>query len=222
MNYCKICGVYVDSGLRKCPLCGDILSKTPAENGLYPQMTQKQFIERRTFMDDLFVFLTFVFIVASILANLVLLKDTPWFLLVTAPILYVWILVRVTIVSDLHAGAKALCQILGITGVLIAIDFVGGWQGWSYTYVLPFLLIAGIVYIDVYSYIHKSYWKINVLYAGILVLLGFLPLLFYFVGFTHAFVPMVLCTIASITTVLGILRFTLHRMRDEIKKRFHI
>ncbi len=222
MNYCDNCAVYVDTSLAHCPLCGKTLTESPAENSLYPSVVEKEYIDRRSFMDDLFVFLTFLFIGGSILLNLILGQGTPWFLLVAAPILYLWILIRLTILSDLYAGTKALVQMLGIMGVAFAFDFVLGQIGWSYEYVLPFVLIAGITFIDIYSYIYKTQWRDNLIYAIVFVLLGFIPLVFYFTGLTHAFVPMILCTFASGLTVLGILRFTFRRLNAELKKRFHV
>ncbi|MDL2236239.1 DUF6320 domain-containing protein [Christensenellaceae bacterium OttesenSCG-928-K19] len=222
MNYCEECNVYVDDSLHHCPLCGKVLTSSPQPNGLYPDVVEKDYIDRRTFMTDLFLFLTFLFIGGSVILNLLVFNGTPWFLLVAAPILYVWILVRITIISDMHVGAKVLFQILGVMGLALAYDFVFGWHGWSYEYVLPFLLIAAIAYIDVYSYIHKSQWRDNLVYAVVFVLLGFLPFIFYFTGVTHAAIPMALCTFASGLTILGLLRFAVRRAYGEIKKRFHI
>lgn len=222
MNYCEDCNVYVDTGLRRCPLCGRVLTNSPAQNELYPEVREEKFINLHTFMTDLFVFLTFIFIGCAIVLNMTLDSSSPWFLLVAAPLLYVWILVRNTILSDVYVGVKVLFQMLGIMGISLSYDFVFGPIGWSVEYVLPFVLIAGIVYIDLYSYIHKSKWRDNLVYAILFVALGFLPFIFYFTGITHAAVPMALCTFASGITVLGLLRFAIRRLSGEIKKRLHI
>ncbi len=44
--------------------------------------------------------------------------------------------------------------------------------GWSYEVMMPLLLAVGIAYIDLYSYYHKSYWRENLLFAFLLLLLG--------------------------------------------------
>ncbi len=62
MNYCDDCRVYVDGSLRRCPLCGKTLTAAPEENELYPEVAEEKFIDPHTFMTDLFMFLTFIFI----------------------------------------------------------------------------------------------------------------------------------------------------------------
>jgi len=222
VNRCENCRVDVDGALKYCPLCKKQLAEHSGENGLYPDVHRKTEIDHRSFMGDLFVFLTFVFICGSIILNLIFWNGVPWFLAVAAPVLYAWILVRVTIFSSMYAGAKAFFQMAGVMGMMLAFDYMGGWYGWSYQVVLPFVLTIGIAYIDFYSWIHKSYWRDNLVYAIFFLGLGLLPLIFYVTGITQAFMPMLISTIASALTVLGILRFTIRHFNEEMRKRFHI
>ncbi len=222
MNRCADCGVNVDTGLKKCPLCGKTLTEEPGENGLYPNVSEQRYIDKHTLLDDTLVFFAFVFIGGSIVLNMIFWEGTPWFLAVCASILDVWLLIRVTIVSNLSAGAKAFTQLAGIMGMMLVFDYLSGWRGWSYEYALPFLLIAAIVFIDIYSWIHKSYWRDNIVYALLFIGLGFIPLILYFTGVSSALVPMILSSIAGIVTILGILRFAIRSVSVEMKKRFHI
>ncbi len=135
------------------------------------------------------------------------------------PFIYVPILNIIYII--IYTGVKMLFQMLGIMGICLAYDFVFGCTGWSVEYVLPVVLVAGLVYIDLYAYIHKSKWRDNVVYALVFVALGILPLIFYFTGVTRALTPMALCTFASGVTVLGLLRFAVRRFAAEMKKRLH-
>ncbi len=222
VNYCDICNVYVDEALSHCPLCAKKLTDTPAPNQLYPDVVQNDFIDKRSFTNDLFLFYTFLFIGGSILLNLIFWEGTPWFIVVAAAVLYAWIFVRVCIVSDVFPGAKAFAQMAGVMGLMLSIDYVSGWYGWSYEVILPFILTLGIVYIDFFSWIHKSLLRDNLVYAIIFVGLCFLPLIFYLTGITHVLVPTLLSTIAGALTILGILRFTIRHLSTELKKRFHI
>ena len=61
---------------------------------------------------------------------------------------------------------------------------------------MPLLLAVGIAYIDLYSYYHKSYWRENLLFAFLLLLLGFIPLILYLSGNldrAHSADPVHLC-----------------------------
>jgi hypothetical protein len=222
VNRCEGCGVDVDGALKYCPLCGGQLAAASGENGLYPDVHEKTQIDRRSFTDDLSIFLTLLFIGGAVTLNMIFWSGTPWFLAVAAPVLYVWILVRHTIMSETYVGAKVFLQIGGVMGMMLAFDYMGGLYGWSYEVIFPLLLVAAIVYIDFYAWIHKSLWRDNLVYAIFFVALGCAPLALYLTGLTHAFAPMLLSAVASGVTVLGLLRFTIRHLREELHKRFHI
>lgn len=222
MNYCDDCKVYVDECLKYCPLCGKRLTENPKENELYPHVAKKRYVDRHSLTMEYLSFATFVVICTCIVVNLATWDGRPWFLAVAAPVLYAWVLVRIVILSDVSAGLKTLLQVVTLTGMFIAFDYVGGKIGWSYQVVMPLILGLGIAYIDFYSYFHKSYWRDNLLYAFLLLLLGFIPLLLYLAGEEMLFVPMLLSTFASAITILGILRFALRQLKSEMQKRFHM
>ena len=59
MNYCDDCKVYVDGCLKYCPLCGKRLTDHPAENELYPYVTKKKFVDKRSLTMEYMAFATF-------------------------------------------------------------------------------------------------------------------------------------------------------------------
>lgn len=213
----------VEGCLSHCPLCGAKLAEEPApENTLYPAVEEKTHIDRSSLLEDLMAFSALLFIGGSLVLNLIFWRGTPWFIAVAAPVLYTWVLVGTTIFSDLYAGAKVFFQLVSIMGMMLAFDFVGGWLGWSYEYVLPLLIVACLVYIDFYSWIHKTLWRDNLVYAILFVLLAMIPLILLLTGVVTVAWPAVLCTIVGGLTILGILKFTFNYIREELNKRFHI
>ena len=222
MNYCENCKVYVDACLEKCPLCGKQLTDSPKENLLYPPVERKRYVDRHSLMLDYFLLATFVVITLCIAINIFTWDGNPWFLAVAAPVLYAWILIKVTILSDIYPGTKALLQMVTLIAMFFAFDYVGGAQGWSYSYLLPLILGLGIAYIDLYAYFHKPRWRENLMYAILFVALGFIPLILYLLGIRQSLVLMGLCTFASILTILGMLRFAYRYLKLEMRKRFHM
>ena len=222
MNYCDDCNVYVADCLEYCPLCGKRLTEHPSENELYPHVSKKTYVDSRSLMTEYLSLATFLIIAICVVINLLTWDGTPWFLAVAAPVLYAWVLIRVTIISDVSAGLKTLLQMVSVIGMFMAFDFVVGRLGWSYEVMMPLILGLGIAYIDFYSCFHKSYWRENLLYAVLFLLMGFIPLILYLVGIKIAIVPLVLCTFASGITILGILRFALRHVKSEMQKKFHM
>lgn len=222
LNYCEDCNVYVDACLKKCPLCKKVLTENPSDDTMYPEVTKVKYIDKRDLNTDMLMFLTFVVIGICALVNVLTWHGVLWIVTVAAGLFFVWVLVKIVVMSDMFAGTKAFVQVLALFALAISIDYTAGFRGWSYEYVLPFILIASIVYIDLYSFFHKSYWRDNLLYAILFVALGFIPLVLYLTGLTHAFVPAVLSAVASVVTILGMLRFMVRQIRNEMRKRLHM
>ncbi len=222
MNYCDICHAKVDPSLRSCPLCGKHLSNEPAPQRLYPTVSKRRYIDGRSLILDYLALCTLVIIGLCIIINLLTWEGKPWFLLVAAPVLYAWILVRVTIFSDLYAGIKVLLQMVGVFGLFLVFDYLSVFRGWSIEVMLPLILAGGIIVMDVFSYQHKSYWRNNLMYAILFVALGMVPLVFYLLHWTHIAWPVVLSTVASGLTVLGLFRFAIRTLKYEFVKRFHM
>ncbi|MGI6153567.1 MAG: DUF6320 domain-containing protein [Christensenellaceae bacterium] len=222
MNECPDCCVLVDGSLKNCPLCGRKLTDEPSGDTMYPDIQKEQYISRRSLLTDELLTLTIIGIGICALINILTWNGMPWFLAVAAGVLFSWVLVKGVVLSELYPGLKALCAMASFFGLMFALDYMTGFYGWSYEALLPLILLAGIVYIDFFSFFHKSYWRDNLVYAILFLILGFIPLIFYLAGITHAFLPMLLCAIGSVLTILGIIRFTIRHLKSELKKRLHM
>lgn len=220
VNHCDHCGVEVDAALPACPLCGKPLTETPAENDLYRPVRRAP-AARRTFYQDLLVFLGIFFMAGALALNLLNWNGTPWFLAVGAVLLAVWIELR-TFISSMLIGTKILLQVLCVCLLAFSFDFVAGWSGWSLGIAFPLAILGANVATDIYAYTYKSRWRASLFYGLLFAALGFLPLGFYLGGITHNFLPMLLCLISSGLSLLGMLRFALRVLRSELKKRLHL
>lgn len=224
VNYCPNCQVSVDASLARCPLCRQELTDHPEQNSLYPDIRPRKDrrIPLRSFYSDLMAFLSVLFIGASIVLNIIYWRGTAWFLAVAAPILYVWIVLITLVFSDYYFGTRVFLQLLGLMAMFLSFDYAAGWTGWSVNVALPLLLLASNVLIDTYSGTYKSRWKDNLAYALLFAILGCVPLILYLSHVTDAFFPMLLATVSSIVSALGMLRFAFRSVWHELKKRLHI
>lgn len=221
-NRCAACRVDVDAGLANCPLCGAHLTDNPEENTLYPPLESLPEEKRRSFTEELYLFLSLVFIGGSVVLNIIFWDGILWCVSVAAVIFYAWIIIQFTIFSPKSGGVKIGCYMLGAMAVLAAFDYTAGYTGWCLNYGLPLILIAGLIAIDLYSFVHKSKWRDNLAFAIFYVILGAIPIILYFAKITTAWLPTLLCAIAAGITVLGLIRFSVRYFAEEMRKRFHI
>lgn len=222
-NYCPNCHVSVDPSLENCPLCRRHLTDTPSQDRMYPEPTDAtSSVRPRDFFEDLLIFLSAAFLCGSVVLNIVYWQGKPWCLSVASLILYVWIVVWENVYRRYYFGTQVLTQLCGLTLVFVSFDISAGWTGWSLNHVIPVLLMTCNVLIDLYSGMYKSRWKDNLMYALLFAVLGFVPMILYFAKVTTAWLPMALAALSSTISILGMLRFAVRTLVQEMKKRFHI
>lgn len=222
-NYCDHCHVMVDPALENCPLCRQRLTDSPQGPRMYADVdTDESTARTRGFYEDLLIFLSVAFLSTSVVLNIIYWNGKPWCLSVGSAILYVWIVLHTTVFRHRYFGTQMLLQLAGLMALFVSFDASAGWTGWSLNHVLPLLLTVCNVMIDFYSWVYKSRWKENLMCALTFAILGFVPMILYFTHVTDAMIPMMLSAISSVVSILGMLRFAVRTLMQEIKKRFHI
>ncbi len=223
MNQCKHCKVLMDENLHKCPLChravGD--KKLSSENPWYPSYDMEKRNPSRGFLFNLILFLAIAVISTCLLINLLTDARHLWFLYVAGPVLYLLLLINNTILSKTHAGMKILLQVLGISGILFMIDFLSGYYRWSVNVVIPFLVIAGTFLITIIICTKKMLWNEYVGYVFVMIFLGFMPILLYFIRVSNSMWASSVSALYALLTTVGMVLFSDKKLKNEFLRRFH-
>ncbi len=223
MNKCKQCGVFLDEGLIKCPLCHRAAGEDGAdsENSWYPDYRAATNVIRLSLFKRVFLFAAIIVISTCMLINLFTGIENPWFLFVVCPVLYLLLLVINTILSKTHAGAKILFQVMGISCLLFIIDLLSGYYRWSVNIAVPFLFIAGTILITVIILKKRMLWSEYIGYVIAMIFLGFLPVLLYITGISDKLWASAVSALYSLLTIAGMLLFSNKSFKNELVRRFH-
>lgn len=224
VNRCDKCNVSVDENLKRCPLCQKSITDIDRkdENLLYPKYKVDKQKGRLVF--KYFLFMSIALASTTIFINLLTLKfyHELWFLYIVLAILYSWLLVRNTILSKMHTGAKILFQLFGISSILYIVDVNTGFNNWSVNYVLPFLLIGTTLLITIIVYTKKLLWSQYIGYAITAIFIGFIPIILYGLRVIDVFIPSAVSALYSILTLILMFVFSNKKFKDEFVRRFHI
>lgn len=147
MKYCTKCKANVNTQKKQCPVCFDELEineeNTKAIN-IYP--TTKVYdnvANKNLFLTRLFLFMTISIASTCLFINFLTSTEVMWSYVVLVSMLYIWILVKHTIISKRGIFEKVLFQFLGILGVIMMTNFVAGSeQSWFWNYVVPSASLA--------------------------------------------------------------------------------
>lgn len=252
MKYCTKCKVKVNTVAQKCPLCSVILTegsntmeevsenkavntrgkaeenpadinRTPitGDTAKYP-VPDKEAIHRYNFVFRLFLFLSVVVCSSCLLINFFIYTDTMWSLYVIGSILYIWITVGYPLYAKRKIGHIIVINTIATSIYVYSLELATRTKGWGLTYVTPFLFISATLMITFITLLKRLKWREYAVYQTIMVILGFLPILFCVTGLVTSIWPSVLSAFYSFITLMGMFIFADKKYKNELIKRFHL
>lgn len=229
MNHeCPNCRVQISSQITHCPLCGKYIGALAKDTApLYavpPYQQLRRHEERLLFHWSLFFSVVALILVWAINLWIPHWNDPApwaWSVIPTVIILYVWILIRHTILSKASVGKKIGLQTISLSLFSFIIEESFGSISITFSYVIPFLLTAAIITLFVLFHASKNLWKNDTGIIFFLILLGFVlpfvpPIKGHFL-WTHW---VVLGT--TLFSFLGIVFISWGKLIDLIKRFFHL
>lgn len=222
MSRCKFCNVHVSDSLTKCPLCFKLINEQPARDKCeYPIYNTKVPRETDKIVTRICLFLSIVTIVTCVFINIVNHEKDWWSVSVSASILYAWLLIKNTILSKSHVGAKILFQVLGLSVMVLLIDLSSDYHRWSVNFVIPFLVMSATLLITIIISTRNMRWSEYVGYQFAIILLGFIPILLHFLHVTDVFWVSSLSALYAFSTLVFMFIFSNKKFKAEFIRRFH-
>lgn len=218
---CKNCHVELGEHLKKCPLC---LRRIDAANqsDLYPDYDYNDAI--KSLKMKVFIFLTITFTSLCTLINVLTYKAAPvlWSVYVVSIVLYLWVLIGHTIISERNIGSKIHMQIFALSLLFFILDFNAGFERWSVNLVIPLIILLGTFLISLKMASEKMFVNAYLGYVMSIIVLGFIPILLYTFRVSTLFWPSSVVTLFSVLAIIGVYMFADKIFKAEFKRRFHL
>ncbi len=220
MSRCKQCNVEILDETERCPLCHSVLEKTVEVENMYPNV--RMITRRLALLSRIYLFV--VILVEALLIYLNVLSDSEmfWSAIPGLAMLYVYLVLRYAILGK--SGYKGKTIVLTLIAILmvVAIDFVVGYRGWSVNYALPSAILLVDVGILILMCINRRNWQSYMMWQIFMILCSVVPLVLYAVGIVTAPILAVLAFAFSAALFLGTLIIGDRRARTELRRRFHV
>lgn len=222
MKYCDKCKISIDTNHNYCPLCQQVLEGEVGKGFIekYPEYVS---VNRKIYpiTKKIIMFITLVSIIIILVINLASYDGKLWSLIPIGSIFYFWILISVGIFSRHNIAFRLAFLTSLLIGLLILIDEASLQAGWSYNYLMPFLLTTCNLAISVLILIKRIDYRDYILYLLTILILSLVPLVLLFVGIITISWPAITAFALAISILLFIIFFFPKSIKDEIKKRFH-
>lgn len=220
MSRCKQCNVEILDETERCPLCHSVLEKTVEVENMYPNV--RMITRRLALLSRIYLFV--VILVEAFLIYLNVLSDSEmfWSAIPGLAMLYGYLVLRYAILGK--SGYKGKTIVLTLIAILmvVAIDFVVGYRGWSVNYALPSAILLVDAGILVLMCINRRNWQSYMMWQIFMILCSVVPLVLYAVGIVTAPILAVLAFAFSAALFLGTLIIGDRRARTELRRRFHV
>ena len=220
MSRCKQCNVEILDETERCPLCRSVLEKTVEVENMYPNV--RTMTRRLALLSRIYLFVAIL--VEALLIYLNVLSDSEmfWSAIPGLAMLYGYLVLRYAILGK--SGYKGKIIVLTLIAILmvVAIDFVVGYRGWSVNYALPSAILLVDAGILILMCINRRNWQSYMMWQIFMILCSVVPLVLYAVGIVTAPLLAVLAFAFYAARCLGTLYIGGRRARTELRRRFHV
>lgn len=220
MSRCKQCNIEVLDETERCPLCNSVLEQTVEVENMYPNV--RIMTRRLMLISHIYLFCALLTEALLIYLNVVGESKVYWSAITGLALFYGYMLLRYAILGK--SGYKSKITVLMLIGILmmVVIDFVVGYRGWSLNYALPSAILLIDVSILVLMFCNRRNWQSYMMWQIFMILCSIVPLVFYAAGIVTVLLLGEIAFAFSTFLFLGTLIIGDRRARTELKRRFHI
>ncbi|KKK35899.1 hypothetical protein WN59_03585 [Salinicoccus sediminis] len=222
MKQCEECRIWTSHAA--CPLCLGSMEglSDGTEEKKYPSYMDRKFSRRRTPKMTMLAGITVILI--CLLINIVIMPQFLWIFHVAGAVMYMLVSFNHTILSKSHLGSKIVMQVMSLTILLLMIDSQSGAEflSWSVNYVVPFLIISGMVMITSIVFFRRIKWSSYFSFMIMMLILGFLPAALFAAGITTVIWPSAVAAAYAVSVIIIMMLFAQQALLTQLGRRFHI
>lgn len=224
MKTCRKCQLEILDDATVCPLChgvlkdNDIGEKTKA-NG-YPEVVLTT--DGYHILNRIMLFVSIIIVSLSIIGNYVLYNGMLWSILSIVIVLYSFTILRHAIINGIQLASKIMVQAVSSSVIVVLVDVIIGYNGWSINYIVPQIMIVANIGIFVLLIISKLDWNRFIWQLIGMGILGLIPLLLWIIGIVKRPLMSIIAASISILIVLFTVIFGDKSVKNEMIRRFHI
>lgn len=226
MKKCKHCGIVIADPAYICPLCQCILSQEPDKLGLedaepaYPYADKRR--KRIRFAMNIYIFAAVAAWVIILLINLFMHHQMWWTFLIGACMVYGYVTLWYSVQTSRSYKLKLSLQALLAFLLLLLLDFLTGFQGWSLAFVFPAFVAIYDLSVLILMVIDKHNWQSFILMQMLAVGLSLILFVLYFFGLFYWLYAAFGILIFTLIVFVGTLVVGGQRAREEVARRFHM
>lgn len=221
---CPNCGSAVRGYKALCPLDNEPLevsadARLDEARDVFPAAEQKT---NRLLLIRLFAFMSCAALITSFVLDYSLELPLNLPLMTLLGIISTWTSVVAVVARRKQVSKIVTWQVTILSLLVLAWDWILGWQGFSLNYAIPIILLASQATLYILGQALHLESGDYLIYLLLCALLGLVPLFFLIFSWVAVPLPSLICVGVSLLMIAGALIFQGSVIRHELAKRFHI
>jgi NRPS condensation-like uncharacterized protein len=221
---CPNCGCAIRGYKARCPLDNEPLqlaadARSDQARDVFPATELKT---NTRLLTKLFAFISIAAMIISLMLYYALELPLNLPMMTLFGIISTWTSVGAVVLRRRHVSKIITWQVTILSLLMLAWDWMLGWQGWSLNYSIPIVLLAAQATLYILAEVLHMESGDYIVYLLLCGVLGLLPLLFLVFSWVTVRLPSVICVGVSFLMIVGTLIFQGGNIRHELAKRLHI
>lgn len=148
--------------------------------------------------------------------------DSWWSFIAIGGIAYVAMTVRYSIMRRASLAGILVVQSLGAQAFLVLIDYMTGFNGWSFNYAIPSVILFDIIAAVFLIIVNRLNWQSYFMYQVAITIFSFTPLIFWLVGWVSRPLMSVITMALSVSVMIVTVVLGDRSVKNELKRRFYL
>lgn len=223
--------VFADSRLQDCffgTLRDHGIQAELESNGIVPGYDKKMYpiiqYDVNKWKKTVNIFYAVLVALAAILGvvNIATYSGFWWSGIAIASIFYTALTVRYSIMRHANLGSKIMIQTLGAQALLVVIDHLTGYRGWSVNYAIPSTILFADLAIVFLIIVNRLNWQSYLMYQISITIFSFIPLILWAAGWITNPVMAIITVIISVLILTVVVLMGDRSVKNELIRRFHL
>lgn len=148
--------------------------------------------------------------------------ESWWSVIAIGGIAYVALTVRYSIMRRASLAGILVVQSLGAQALLVLIDCMTGFSGWSYNFAIPSVILFDVIAAVFLMIVNRLNWQSYFMYQIAITIFSFIPLIFWMVGWITRPLMSVITVVLSVSVMFITVVLGDRSVKDELKRRFYL
>lgn len=145
-----------------------------------------------------------------------------WSVIAIGCIIYVALTLRYSIMRHANLASKVVIQTIAAEVLLVMIDHVTGYTGWSVNFGIPSTLLFADLAVVFLIIVNRLNWQSYFMYQIAITIFSFIPVILWAAGLVTRPLMTLVTVVVTVLILFVTIKWGDRSVKTELKRRFHL